>query len=147
MPRIPVTVQTSQPVGSTNQSVVTGRSLAPTNIRQLGPAQPREQSPSRQFNRAQSAQNQAYRKSVARYDSDQMVIPQVSFPANTQVSVPHRLTDPQTNKPRPWVGCALVTPIGGGLSYSIAHNVPASLDAHTILITNANSITADVVIW
>jgi hypothetical protein len=142
MARIPVTIQTSQPVGSTNPAAVlaNGRSIAAVNLPGIGPAQPQEQTPNRAANRLQSAANQAYRQAAARYDAAQFVIPQVAFVANTQQAVPHRLG-------RAWVGCVLMTPIGGALSYEVAHAADPRLDAAQILVTTTNNLKADVCVW
>ena len=140
MARIPVTIQTSQPVGTTNPAVVTSRSTAPPNIRTLGPAQPRMQFKDFASNRVQSAANQAFRRSAARADSDQLTVPGVAFSAGTQLAVRHGLG-------RAWVGCALVNPQGGYLSYKVAHNADTRLDASTVLVTCQNNVTADVVAW
>jgi hypothetical protein len=140
MPRLPVRILTSAPQGTTNPAAVTGRSVAPANVRTLGPAQPRQQFADFQSNRVQSSTNQALGRTKARYDSDQQVVPAVSFFHGTQQAVRHGLG-------RAWVGCMLMTPIGAHLSYQVAHHSDLRMDAFSVLVTCLNSLTADVVIW
>jgi hypothetical protein len=138
--RIPVRILTYTPQGTTNPAAPTSRSIAPPSVRSLAPAQPRMQLPTFAGNRVQSAQRQAFRRAAAQVDSDNAVTPGVVFTGGTQLAVPHSLG-------RAWVGCRLETPIGGYLSYQVAHNSDPRADASYILVTVANSCTADVVVW
>lgn len=140
MPRIPTRILTSQPQGTSNPAVKSGRSLAPMNSQAIGPAQPRLQFRDFPQNRQQSAVRQSLGRTSARYDADQQVIPGVAFTGGTQAVIPHGLG-------RAWVGCAIQTPIGGYLSYQVVHNADVRLDAFQLLVTCANTITADVVVW
>ena len=138
--RIPVTAQTAQPVGTLNPAVPTARSTAPPNIRTLGPYQPTVYGATFAENRRQRAVQQALAGVAARYDSKQQVIPGITFAGTTQLAVPHRLG-------RAWVGCNLINPSGGYLSFQVARNADARLDASRVLVTCLNNVTADVVIW
>ena len=138
--RIPVTIQTSQPVGSSNPAAVTSRSVAPPNIRTLGPAQPRLQAKDFPTNRAQSAANQAYRRAVARYDADQLVAPGVPFLPEVVTVVKHGLG-------RAFVGCNLVNQRGAFVGFWIVPNADARLNASQVQIWCLTACTSDVVVW
>jgi hypothetical protein len=140
MARIPVTVQTSQPVGSSNPAATTSRSVGPPNVRTLGPAQPRLQMRTFAENRAQSAANQAYRRAVARYDADQIVVPGVSFAPEVVTVVKHRLG-------RAFVGASLTNQRGAFVGFWIVPNTDSRLDAGQVQLWSLTACTADVVIW
>src|ERR1700690_869765 len=91
MPRIPTRILTSTPQGTSNPTVVTGRSLAPASSGLSGPAQPREQFRDRQQNRIQTAARQALSVVKARADADQQGIPGGAFTATVQHAVGHGL--------------------------------------------------------
>jgi hypothetical protein len=140
MARIPVTIQTSQPLGSTNPATTTSRSIAPPTVRTLGPTQPRMQGKTFAENRAQSAANQAYRRSAARYDGDQLVIPQVSFSPEVNTTVRHGLG-------RAFVGANLINIRGAFVGAWVVPNTNAALNAFQVLIYCLTTCTADVVVW
>src|SRR5450631_3746001 len=100
MARIPVLINTSAPVGSTNPAPVGSRSLAPAQTRTSGPAQPRVQFRDFAQNRTQSAVVQSSARARGQYDSDQLVIPQVAFLPEVITTVLHRLG-------RPYIGVNL----------------------------------------
>lgn len=138
--RIPTQVLTSKPQGSANPAVVSNRSVAPPNVRTLGPALPRLQRGTFAENRQQSAVLQALGKVKARYDADQDVIPGVAFVAGQNTVVPHRLG-------RPFIGVNLVNPRGGYLAFQIAGNTDVRLDAFQAIVNCQHNVTADVVVW
>jgi hypothetical protein len=147
MPRIPVRILTSQPQGSTNPSVVTGRANAPMSARQLGPAQPRLQMQDFAGNRAQSAARQATQQSTARFDADQIVIPGVAFLPEVPTIIVHRLG-------RAFVGAYVVNvapTIAGSLPYSLGFvvipNLDARLNASRVQIQSLTLCTGDVVVY
>jgi hypothetical protein len=138
--RIPVTIQTSQPVGSSNPAVVTARSIAPPNIRTLGPAQPRMQFKDFASNRVQSAQNQTFRRAVARYDADQLVAPGVPFLPEVVTIVRHGLG-------RAFVGVSLINWRGASVGWWVVPNTDSRLDASQVQIYSLTNGSADVVVF
>ena len=140
MPRIPVRIQTAQPVGTSNPAVVSARSTAPPNIRALGPFQPRLQFQDFAQNRAQRAVVQALAKVAARYDADQQVIPAQVFAPEVNTIVPHGLG-------RAYVGASLINPSGAFVGYWVIPPTDSRLAAFQIVIWCLTGCTADLVIW
>ena len=146
MPRIPVRIQTSSPVGSSNPNVVTGRSLAPTQTRVLGPTQPNLHFPTYAQNRQQTAVNQALGQAKARYDADQLVIPGVTFQPEVVTLVYHGLG-------RAYVGANVINVRGvtsAAVPYGMFFIVPngdARLNAYQVQIQAITLCVGDVQVF
>lgn len=136
MARIPV-VQYQSPVGSAN---TTG-----TVVQMRGPAQPREQFPSRALNRTQSAVRQATRQATSSDDADCTVIRGVSFVGGAAQTLSHGLTDSK-GQPRAWTSYRIENMRGNYSGFFAAPNgLPQ--DAHTIVLFAQFNVTADVRVW
>ncbi len=100
MPRVPVSIQ-SQPIGSANPNIKTGRSVPLPSIRQKGPSQQRERFADRQLNRIQDAANEAVSVVKGLPFADGNLIQGVPFVAGQTATLNHGLG-------RTWVGFFVV---------------------------------------